>query len=91
MLEKCNDREASIKIIKKKYDLLVYKKLLEEMNKIYTMVSNKVYESPDYINNFYGLYWQWIVDLNKLNPQKRELLRRNSFIKEKNRKKTQFM
>ena len=49
--------------------------MLEEMNRIYTMVGNKVYESPDFSNNFYGLYWQWIVDLNKLNPQKCELLR----------------
>ena len=49
--------------------------MLEEMNRIYTMVGNKVYESPDFSNNFYGLYWQGIVDLNKLNPQKCELLR----------------
>ena len=77
MLEKYNDREASRKIIEKRNDLVIYKKMLEEKNKIYTIVSNKVYKLPDYINNFYGLYWQWIVDLNKLKPQKRELLRRN--------------
>ena len=87
MFEKHNDKEASRKIMKKRNDLSIYKKILEEMNKIYTMVGNKVYESPDYIENFYGLYWQWIVDLNKLNPQKREILRRNSFIKEKEKRK----
>ena len=87
MFENYNDREATRKIIKKRNDLLLYKKILKEMNKIYTMVGNKVYESPDYISNFNDLYWQWIVDLNKLDPQKCEPLRRNLFIKEKNRKK----
>ena len=61
--------------------------MLEEMNKISTMVSNKVYKSVDFINNFYNLNWKAIADLNKLKAQDRELLRRNSFIKERNRKK----
>ena len=51
--------------------------MLEEMNKIYTMVGNKVYESSDLINNFYNLNWKAIVDLNKVKVHDRETLRRN--------------
>ena len=61
--------------------------MLEEMNNIWTMVGNKFYESTDFINNFYSLYWTKVVDLNKVTAQYRELLRRNAFVKEKNRKK----
>ena len=57
------------------------------MNKIYTMVGNKVYESSDLVNNFYNLNWKAIVDLNKLKVHDRETLRRNSSIKERNKKK----
>ena len=87
MFEKYNDKEASRKIIKKRNDLLIYKKMLEERNKIYTMVGNKVDELSDLINNFYNLNWKAIVDLNKLKAHDRETLRRNSFIKERNKKK----
>ena len=43
MFENYNDREATRKIIKKRNDLLLYKKMLEEINTIYTMVGNKNY------------------------------------------------
>ena len=59
--------------------------MLEEMNKIWTMVGNKVYESTDFINNVYSLYWTKVVDLNKVTAQYRELLSRNAFVKEKKR------
>ena len=63
------------------------KKYLEEMNKIWTMVGKKVYESVDFLDIFYNRRWNGMIHLDNLSANTHERIKRIALFQEKNKGK----
>ena len=89
---KFNQSLSLRKIVEKRNDLPKYKIMLEEMNKLYTVVQNgNVYESTDFIKHFYDETWNGVKKLLELSRQDCEKIRASGFLQESDNKKNQFI
>ena len=87
VFKKIDNSQVLMRIYKERNNHSKYQRILDEMNKIWTMVGDKVYESIDIFYTFYKINWRGIVDLHQVSGNTREIIRQNSFFPETNEAK----